>query len=99
MGQELKVNDNLEYVSATPPLEAIRILIALMVMTGKAKGRMLHIDARRAYVYAPAKRPVYINIPPEDRVQNEKAACGRLNALLYGTRDAARNWEEHDGAS
>ena len=31
-------------------------------------------------------------LPEED---NEPGKCGRLNKSMYGTRDAAQNWEEH----
>ena len=48
------------------------------------------IDIRRAYFHAPARRLVYVNPPPADR---EPGMCGRLRKALYGSRDAAQNWE------
>ena len=51
---------------------------------------MLFIKVSRAYFYAPARRPVYVALPQEDF---EEGMCGRLNASMYGTRDAAANWE------
>ena len=48
------------------------------------------IDVRRAYFHAKAKRMVYVQLPPEDA---KEGMCGRLNKALYGTRDAAQNWE------
>ena len=48
------------------------------------------IEVRRAYFHAAAKREVYIELPPED---TEEGMCGRLDKSLYGTRDAAQNWE------
>ena len=49
------------------------------------------IDIRRAYFYAKARRDVYVKLPPEDQ---EEGMCGKLNKAMYGTRDAAQNWEE-----
>jgi hypothetical protein len=33
---------------------------------------------------------VYVKLPAED---HEEGKCGRLNKAMYGTRDAAQNWE------
>ena len=49
------------------------------------------IDVRRAYFHAKARRDVYIELPEEDA---EPGMCGKLFKSLYGTRDAAENWEE-----
>ena len=49
------------------------------------------IDVKRAFFNAHARRPVYVQLPPED---NEEGKRGRLLKSLCGTRDAARNWEE-----
>ena len=47
-------------------------------------------DIRRAFFHALALRSVYIRLPEED---SEEGMCGRLNKAMYGTRDAAQNWE------
>jgi len=55
---------------------------------------ILKIDlygVRRAYFHARARREVYVKLPAEDF---EEGMCGRLNKAMYGTRDAAQNWEE-----
>ena len=57
----------------------------------KEKGQKIDfIDVRRAYFHAPARRLVYVKLPPED---GEPGMCGRLVKALYGTRDAAQSWE------
>ena len=53
---------------------------------------MMSIDVKRAYFYAPARRPVYIEIPIEDYEDGDEMMVGKLNLSLYGTRDAAQNW-------
>ena len=52
---------------------------------------MMFQDIKRAFFNAHARRPVYVQLPPED---NEEGKRGWLLKSLYGTRDAARNWEE-----
>ena len=59
---------------------------------------MAVIDIKWAYVYAAARREVFIEITDEDKNGDESGMIGRLNLSRYGTRDAAQNWsEEHTG--
>ena len=54
-------------------------------------GRCLDfIDVKRAYFYADSKLMVYVDLPPEDY---EDGKCVNLLKSMYGTRDAAQNWE------
>ena len=84
--------------AATPPLEAKKMLFSLAVTEGagyqtgcKERGMKLDfIDIRRAYFHAKARRDVFIKLPEEDA---EEGMCGKLLKALYGTRDAAQNWE------
>ena len=55
---------------------------------------MALVDVRRAYFYAPARRKVFVELPPEDYQPGDERICGLLRYSLYGTRDAAQNWEE-----
>jgi hypothetical protein len=48
------------------------------------------IDVRRAYSHADARRTVYVELQAEDKASG---MCGRLVKSMYGTRDAAQNWE------
>ena len=52
--------------------------------------KLLFVDVKRAYFYAKARRDVYVKLPAEDW---EEGMCGKLNKAMYGTRDAASNWE------
>ena len=54
---------------------------------------LLVIDVRRAYFYAKARRRVYIKLPEGDGGGPGSRQCGLLRKSLYGTRDAAQNWE------
>ena len=60
----------------------------------------MSLDVRRAYFYAKATRPVYIEIPIENFKPGDESKVARLNLSLYGTRDAAQNWAmEHTTSS
>ena len=48
------------------------------------------IDVKNAYLHARARRDVYVKLPEEDY---EVGMVGKLMRSLYGTRDAAQNWE------
>ena len=56
----------------------------------KRQMKMDFIDVRRAYFHADAIRDVYIELPSEFA---KDGLCGKLLKSMYGTRDAAQNWE------
>ena len=71
--------------AATPPLEALRVLISL---AASSPGLYLDfLDVRKAHLNGIAKRRVVIKIPPE-----AGGGYGLLQRTLYGTRDAASAW-------
>ena len=53
-------------------------------------------DVSRALFEAPAVRQVCVELPSEDVTSSDRAAdnVGHLQRSLYGTRDAATNWQE-----
>ena len=62
--------------------------------TGNGRGSRLKLDftdVRRAYFHAKTRRPLYIQLPEEDA---EEGVCGICDKSIYGSRDAAQNWEE-----
>jgi len=101
VGREFKGRDNNrdDLFAATPPLEAKKSLIALAALQKGVSNNEIKklgfIDIRKAYFHAPVKRLVYVQLPEEFCEPGEYGnVCGRLNFSLYGTRDAASNWEE-----
>ena len=99
VAQELKSKSIMEDMfAATPPLEVKKMLFSMAVTEGigyygkNKKGGMKieFIDIRRAYFHSPARRKVYVKLPEEDY---EEGMCGMLLKSMYGTRDAAQNWE------
>ena len=53
----------------------------------------MHIDVSRAYFHAKAQRPVLMRLPVEDRMDADAGKVGLMKKSMYGTRDAASNWE------
>ncbi len=98
MAKEIKVNNREDLFAATPPLEAKKALFSMAVTEsiGHTRGRREEgmkidfVDVRRAYFHAAARRVLYVELPEED---HEEGMCGKLNKAMYGTRDAAQNWE------
>ena len=102
VGRDFKGNDNDrdDLFAATPPLEAKKLLISSAAsQLGKPyvqQKRLNFIDIKKAYFNAFAKRDLYVQLPDEFLEPGEKGkVCGKLNFSLYGTRDAASNWEAH----
>jgi hypothetical protein len=82
-----------DFFAATPPLEALRMLLSHAATgrrTGKGGRKILVIDARKAHLHAHAERLVYVDLPPEVR---QPGMCAKLRRCLYGTRDAPARWE------
>ena len=77
--------------AATPPPEALKIVIS-MTATGNKGEAIMTNDISRAYFHAKAERDVYVKLPDEDRANGEEQLCGKLQYSMYGTRGAARNW-------
>ena len=77
--------------AATPPLEALKLIIS-MAMTENPGEKIMVNDVSRAFFCAPARRQVFVELPPEDA--DHKSMIGELNFSMYGTRDAAQNWGE-----
>ena len=84
--------------AATPPLEALKILLSLALTEGIGymKGReeegmnIEFIEIKRAYLQADARRDVYVELPQED---GQAGMCAKLKKAMYGTRDAAQSSE------
>ena len=92
VGREVKYDKRMDLLSATPPLETLKLLNSMCArrQSDERPCRLAVIDIKRAYFYAPARRPVFIEIPMEDR--EDEGMVGQLQLSLYGTRDAAQNW-------
>ena len=71
--------------ASTPPLEALKVVLS-EIATGEREGKVLAVvDVRRVLLRSSMKKSI-CRIAARGR--------GLLRYSLYGTRDAARNWEE-----
>ena len=98
VAREIKRDKRDDLFAATPPLESLRMVISICAShqfgTPEQNYLIMTTDVKRAYFYAPATRPIYIEIPAEDRTDEDVDCVGILNLSLYGTRDAAMNWSK-----
>ena len=84
------------WFAGTPPLESLKILAVLLATrrrTPRGPICMKVLDVKRAHFHAPATREIYVELPSEDAMESDPATCGELVMSMYGTRDAAYNWE------
>ncbi len=79
----------------TPPWEALRLIVSRARTWDNAgcEREIMINDVSRAYFYAEATRCMYMEIPAEDPLHDPNM-LGRLRLCLYGTRDAALNWQQ-----
>ena len=96
IGREIKTDQRPELFATTPPLESLRMILAICASNQHREEpyRVLSSDIKRAHFFAKAGRPIFIEIPVEDRRPGDEGKVSRLNQRLYGTRDAATNWQE-----
>ena len=82
--------------AGTPPLEALRYIIHRAATKDGGQKVVMINDVARAFFEAETKRQVCVEIPEEDKTEMDKKRdmVGLLQMSLYGTRDAARNWQE-----
>ena len=89
VAKEYKTHARPELYASTPPLEALKVLLS-EVATGKRGGKVVSlVDMRKAYLYAPARRKVLVDLPPDDYQPGDEHMCGLLRYSLYG-----QNWDE-----
>ena len=81
--------------AATPPLEAVRLLLsqaATMRLQSRERQVVMINDIARAFFEAPVTRTVCVELPPEANAPGD--CVGLLQLSLYGTRDAAANFQK-----
>ena len=87
-------NSREDLFAATPPWEAVKILLSDVVTdygAGHRRKKLMFIDISKAYLFAPVTvENLFVDLPPEQAIPGK---CGKLKKALYGTRDAAWAWE------
>ena len=95
VAREFDTSDKSEWYAATPPSETFIIILNKLASDRQCK--VTYADVSRAYFYAPAVRPVYVQLPDEDRGPGDEGMCGKLRVSMYGSMDAAINWTTECG--
>jgi hypothetical protein len=89
VAQEFAHGDPREDLFAgTPPLFAARLLTSRVASAWKKGHTLMVLDVSCAFLYAPIKRRIYIELPEEDPQSSSGDVVGQLEKALYGTRDA-----------
>ena len=91
--------DRPELFAATPPLEALRMLLRMARMKRarrfqRKKWKLMYIDVKKAHLNAKVDEDehIYVELPVEAEAKD--GYCARLLRWLYGTRPAASSWEK-----
>ncbi|CAK0840427.1 unnamed protein product, partial [Prorocentrum cordatum] len=82
--------------SATPPYEALRMLISFCCSPRNAEEDqhvLMFLDITRAHPHCEMKRQLWVKLPAEDPRSAEPNVLGLLVRCLYGCRDAGQNFE------
>ena len=75
VAQEITFSRSDDFFAATPPLEALRLMIS-HAASNRSKGyKILVMDARKAHLHAYAEREIFVELPPELR---KPGVCARL---------------------
>ena len=93
MAKEFNTGPRPDLFAPTSPLEGVKLVVSQVASSGKQDTVLLIVDVRRAYFYAKSTRRVFVELPIEDYQPGDESKCGLLQQSLYGTRDAAANWE------
>ena len=88
--------------AATPPLEALKLLMSDAATVKKCPGSafkeeskaIIVNDVARAFFEAPVQREIAVELPEEDGGGPGCPMVGLLQKSLYGTRDAAANFQK-----
>ena len=91
VAREINTYKRDDLFAATPPLEALKVILAMTASANKGEVIMVN-DISRAFFHAKVERDVYIQLLDEDKKAGEENMCGKSRLSMYGTRDAAQNW-------
>ena len=86
-----------ELFAGTPGLMAMRTVISRSMTKHEdsAKRSIMLGDVKTAFLFGDARRPLYVELPPEDPLSASGRYVGKLECAMYGTRDAPVIWQDH----
>ena len=78
--------------AGTPPLFAARLLVSRVASRTDRDWTLMALDVSCAFLYAPVKRDLFIELPVEDPASASGEWVGKLQRAMYGTRDSPQMW-------
>ena len=103
VAKDFRTGPDDELYAGTPPLESLKLILSHAVTGSKTRCIMTN-DVSRAYLHSPCRSEVYARRAEEDmkhkhgdnNIDGEAAGgtCWRLLKSMYGTRPAARDWQQ-----
>ena len=90
---EMDLDDASLTFSASPPYEALRLVVSLQMTPKPEHDLLMFLDITRAHPHCPMRRKVWIAPPAEDPRASEDGTCGFILRSLYGMRDAVQDFE------
>ena len=96
VAKEFKDSVAYEMFAATPPVEALRMIVSWAASWSKSDKEdraVMACDISRAFFHAEAGPDMYVELSEEDQVPGQDLV-GRLRLALYGTREAAAAWQK-----
>ena len=92
VAREFKIGDRPDLYAGTPPLEALKAIISIAA-SHRPEFSLMHVDVSCAYCHAKPQELVLEKLPAEGCSGKEEGKIGLLKKSMYGTSDAASNWE------
>lgn len=96
VAKEYKASIAHEMFAATPPVEALMMIVSWASSWGnqdEEQTAVMACDVSRAFFHAEAGPIMYVELPEEYQVPNIYLV-GKLRFALYGTREAAAAWQK-----
>ena len=66
VAKEYKAHARPELYASTPPLEALKVVLSEMATGKRGRKVVALVDVRSVYFYAPSRRIVFVELPPEE---------------------------------
>ena len=78
-------------------MESLQAILAICAarQEGKQPHHIMALDVARAYFYAPASRPVFIQIPAADRLGSDAGKVAQLNLSLSWHQGRSEELDGH----
>lgn len=84
----------IDYDEIFAPVTRYSTLRTLLVISGRDRLVLKHLDIRTAYLYGEIEEEVYMRQPPGYAVRGQEKKVCRLRKSIYGLKQSARCWNK-----